>query len=224
MSVFPALAVKADKVTVDSSNSDTTYNPDLYGQFSCKVNVPEGFDETICLVFMDNYGGPQNFLIMPENGYELQDEVICGPYRVSGYVNNDTMLKYKVTQSIDSIEITEDSDTHVELTVTNWTELEDESSDSGLPVNEESAIINDTDDSEPIANDQTESEDINEEDSSSNTADIENTSEQENTDKSESKEKSTLQNLLISLLGTVAFVFFIAGIVFLARKYIEFHS
>lgn len=212
----PALASKTDINTESPTEVTSVYNPDQQGNFVCKVNVPEDFDEIVCLVLMDNYGGPQNFLLLPENDYVLHDEVICGPYKVSGYVNNDTMLEYKVTRSVDSVKIDKKVDTEIELTVTGTkkTELKTPVNAPDTEIAEEGSV-NNIASSETYTEAEVDSEPT-PESSDNSTEEPEDTTEKDVTE--ENPGKSALEKIMISILGNVVFVGIIAGIVYVVRK------
>lgn len=87
------------------------------GRVTFTVEVPDDFDEIVFVSLMDVEGGVQQFPIVPEGDYRLVEDVVCGPYRVSGFVDNDPWFEYTVLRDQEYISVTTEEDIDVKLTV-----------------------------------------------------------------------------------------------------------
>lgn len=88
------------------------------GRVTFTVDVPQDFDRVVYVTLMDDDGSTQQFPILPESKYRLVEDIVCGPFMVSGFVENDPWFEYVVLRDQDTITVSPDQDLKVRLTVT----------------------------------------------------------------------------------------------------------
>lgn len=196
------------------------YNPSVLGRITATVEVPKGFDEIIYLSLMDSMGAESSYAILPEGNYTLVENIPCGVYFVSAYVDNDIMMEYKVRRNADNITVSRDQDVFITLTVSGGPEEEipEEETDLGdLPI-ESSPETTPTPNPHETSGTPT----------ATTPSEVDQAGEQEESTVSKEQETPNVQaeeetpfwkDALVSLVVTAGFVGLIFGIVYLYRRF-----
>lgn len=201
--VFMFLASFVLMVPVSASEYDL-FNT---GRVTFTVDVPKGFDRVVYVTLMDDEGATQQFPILPESKYRLVEDIVCGPFRVSGFVENDPWFEYTVLRDQDVITVSQDKDLKVHLTVTTETP---EIIEEPVPAPEDS--VEDVTEVEAVVPDET--EDLPEETESAPS---------EEAEEDENHIGNTAKSLFLKLLSAVFYSAIFAGIVIVVVYFVRKH-
>ena len=213
--ILPATAAEAE------------YDPFSTGRVTFVVEAPKGFQKIVYACLMDSTGAIQQFPVLPESDYKLVENVICGPYQVSGYVADDPFLEYIVLGNKKDVMISTEKDQVLKLTVSGGSEEAGESpnADSGSeeiqePVSsdsEEPAVEDNPEEPEADSVSAEPTPDLSSED------DFDDTEAGDFDEDSETVEEPTerpfWQRFLGSVVSSVIFMGIVFGLVYLFRKF-----
>lgn len=197
------------------------YNPSVLGRVTATVDVPNGFNEIVYLCLMDTMGGESSYAILPEGNYTLVENIPCGVYFVSAYVDNDIMMEYIVRRNANNITVSRDQDTFIALTVSGGPEGEapEEKELENLPVESIPETTPATNTTLPETSSNPTTTAPSEVDQTGEQGDPAALTEQTIPGAQDDEVSSFWQDVLVSLVVSAGFIGLIFGIVYLYRRF-----
>ena len=227
---FICLLATLAALTVFPVSAANEYDPSIQGRVTVTVKTPQGFDEVVYLTLMDSAGGGKNYPILPQSNYTLVENITCGFYYVSAFVNNDVFMEYVVLRNVDEVTVSEEKDLFIELTVTGGPQdVPDAVIDTDETISEETTpdtappAVDAPDASGAAVPDETAPGEVGAETGSDNATTApaidSGTADDETDGAEEERERPFWADAAISFVGTAIFVGIVFLLVYLVRKF-----